>query len=68
LLTLVVANQADSVENVSNSGSPLANPSGRMSNTRRSVYCSSERRQAVMPLTSTVTLYSPASVNSYHVQ
>src|SRR5271156_210982 len=63
-LTPAFANQADMVEAVSNSGSPLANPSGRISNKRRSVYSAIERRHALMPLTSTVTLHSPALMNS----
>src|ERR1700691_174078 len=63
-LTPAVASQADRVENVSSSGSPLANPSGRISNTRRSVYSASERRHALLPLASTITLHSPALVNS----
>src|SRR5580700_3632141 len=55
LLTPALANQADSVENVSNKGSPLANPSGRMSKTRRSRYCAIERLQPVRPVASAFT-------------
>jgi len=66
-LTPAVANQADSVENVSNSGSPLANPSGRMSKTRRSLYCAIERCQAVRPFASSVTPVVSGIENSYHL-
>src|SRR5271156_3441232 len=61
-----VANQADRVENVSSSGSPLAKPSGRISITRRSVYCAIERRQAVIPLASTFAPSTAGMMNSYH--
>src|SRR5580704_2456472 len=65
-LTPAVANHADRVENVSSSGSPLAKPSGRISNTRRSRYCAIERCHAVMPLPSTVTPSTTGMMNSYH--
>src|SRR5580692_10560881 len=66
-LTPAVANQADKVENVSNSGSPLANPSGRISNTRRSRYGAIERCHAFMPFPSAVTPSTTGMMNSYHV-
>src|ERR1700722_18664135 len=65
LLTPALANHADNVENVSSSGSPLANPSGRMSRTRRSVYCAIERRQPFRPVASAFTLLDDAIENSY---
>src|ERR1700693_5934457 len=67
-LTPAVANQADSVENVSNSGSPLANPSGRMSNTRRSLYCAIDLCQGVRPFASAVTPVVSGIENSYHLE
>src|SRR5258708_30945363 len=66
-LTPALANHADSVENVSSSGNPLANPSGRMSKTRRSRYCSIERRQPVRPVVSASTLVVADIENSYHL-
>src|SRR5258708_35695029 len=68
-LTPALANHADSVENVSSSGSPLANPSGRISITRRSRYSAIERREPVLPFTSTVTsVVSSIAMSSYHLE
>ena len=44
-----VASHADSVEAVSSSGSPLANPSGRIISTRRSAYTARERLEPLKP-------------------
>src|SRR5258708_11789750 len=69
LLTPALANHADSVENVNSSGSPLANPSGRISNTRRSLYSATERRHPVMPFASAVTsVVSSIAMSSYHLE
>src|ERR1700722_18813993 len=67
LLTPALENHADSVENVSKSGNPLANPSGRMSKTRRSRYWSIERRQPFRPVVSAFTLAVAGIWNSYHL-
>src|ERR1700722_16790905 len=66
-LTPAVANHADKVENVSSSGSPLADPSSRISNPRRSRYCAIDRCHALLPFPSSVTPSTTGMMNPYHV-